>query len=106
MSASGDALEQEVKDLRQDVAALRKALREETARRKSAGSGGSGASSGSEKVERLRTAAADATEQAKAGIDQAKAGLDQIEQQIEEKPVQSVLIALIVGFILARILGR
>lgn len=103
MSASGDALEQEVKDLRQDVAALRKALREETARRKGAGASGS---SGSEKVERLRTAAADATEQAKAGIDQAKAGLDQIEQQIEEKPVQSVLIALIVGFILARILGR
>ena len=34
MSASTEALEQEVKDLRQDVAALRKALREEKAKRK------------------------------------------------------------------------
>lgn len=92
MAASQEALEQEVKDLRQDVAALRKALREEATRRKAA-------PGAAENVERLRTAAADAGTRAQAGF-------EQLEKQIEDNPVQSALVALFVGFLLGRLLGR
>lgn len=90
MAASNEALEQEVKDLRQDVAALRKALREAKAGPTAAAA---------ENVERLRTAATDAGHKAQAGF-------EQLEKQIEDNPVQSALIALIVGFLLGKILGR
>jgi ElaB/YqjD/DUF883 family membrane-anchored ribosome-binding protein len=95
MSASTEALEQEVKDLRQDVAALRKALREEAARRKSKPR----LEEAAENVERLRTAAADAGSKA-------QEGLEQLGQQIEENPVRSVIVALVFGFVLGRLLSR
>ena len=90
MAASNEALEQEVKDLRQDVAALRKALREEATRR---------TKPAAENVERLRTAAADAGSKAQAGF-------EQLEKQIEENPVQSAIAALLIGFLIGRLLGR
>ena len=95
---SSEALEQEVKELRQDVAALRKALREEAAKRK-ASARAKLEEAAAENVERLRTAAQDAGGRAKESI-------DQLEEQIEAKPVQSVLVALFVGFVLGRLLGR
>ena len=55
MSASNESLEQEVKDLRQDVAALRKALREEATKRKESARAKL-EEAAVENVERLRTA--------------------------------------------------
>jgi len=98
MSASNEALEQEVKDLRQDVAALRKALREEAAKRKES-TRAKLEEAAAENVERLRTAAHDAG-------GKAQEQLEQIERQIEANPVPSVLAALFVGFVLGRLLGR
>ncbi len=94
MSASSQTLEQEVRDLRQDVAALRKALREEASKRQAGA-----AAAAAENVERLRTAAADAGTRA-------QERLEQLEEQIEANPVQSVLIALGVGFVIGRLLSR
>jgi ElaB/YqjD/DUF883 family membrane-anchored ribosome-binding protein len=98
MSASTEALEQEVKDLRQDVAALRKALREEAAKRK-ASPRAKLEEAAAENVERLRHAAEEAEGRAR---DQ----FEQLEKQIESNPVPSVLIALFVGFFFGRLLGR
>lgn len=98
MSASNEALEQEVKDLRQDVAALRKALREEAAKRKESARAKL-EDAAAENVERLRTAAHDAG-------GKAQEQLEQLEKQIEANPVPSVLGALFVGFVLGRLLGR
>jgi len=98
MSASNEALEREVKDLRQDVAALRKALREETARRKESPRAKL-EEAAAENVERLRTAA----EQAGG---RAQEQLDEIEKRIEANPIPSVLAALFVGWVLGRLLGR
>lgn len=98
MSASNEALEREVKDLRQDVAALRKALREEVDRRKESPRAkleGMAA----ENVERLRVAAEEAG-------GKAQEGLDRLEKRIEANPVQSTLVAFGVGFVLGRLLGR
>ena len=98
MSASTEALEREVKDLRQDVAALRKALREEAAKRK-ASPRAKLEEAAAENVERLRTAADEAGTKA-------QESLDQLEKQIEANPVPSVLVALFLGFVLGRLLGR
>lgn len=98
MSASNEALEREVKDLRQDVAALRKALREETARRKES-TRAKLEEAAAENVERLRTAAQQAGGRAQ---DQ----LDELEKRIEANPIPSVLAALFVGWVLGRLLGR
>jgi len=98
MSASDESLEQEVKDLRQDVAALRKALREEVDRRKTS-TRAKLEDAAAENVERLRHAAEDAG-------GKAQESLDQLEKQIEANPVPSVLAALFVGFVLGRLLGR
>jgi ElaB/YqjD/DUF883 family membrane-anchored ribosome-binding protein len=98
MSASTESLEQEVKDLRQDVAALRKALREEAAKRKES-TRAKLEEAAAENVERLRTAAHDAGGRAQEQI-------EDLEKRIEANPVPSVLIALFVGFVLGRLLGR
>jgi len=98
MSASNEALEQEVKDLRQDVAALRKALCEEAAKRKET-TCAKLEEAAAENVERLRTAAHDAGGKAQEQI-------EQLEKRIEANPVPSVLMALFVGFVLGRLLGR
>jgi ElaB/YqjD/DUF883 family membrane-anchored ribosome-binding protein len=98
MSASTEALEREVKDLRQDVAELRKALREEAARRK-ASPRAKLEEAAAENVERLRTAASDAGSKA-------QESLERLEQQIEANPVQAVLGAFALGFVLGRLLGR
>lgn len=109
MSASNDSLEQEVKDLRQDVAALRKALREEATKRKestrakledaAAETRAKLEGVAAENVERLRTAAGDAG-------GKAQEQLDQLEKQIEANPIPSVAGALFIGFVLGRLLGR
>jgi len=98
MSASTEALEREVQDLRQDVAALRKALREEAAKRK-ASPRAKLEDAAAENVERLRTAAEEAGSKA-------QESLDRLEKQIEANPVPSVLAAFGIGFVLGRLLGR
>jgi len=98
MSASEGSLEQEVKDLRQDVAALRKALREEANKRKES-TRAKLEDAAAENVERLRTAAEEAG-------GKAQEQFEQIEKQIEANPIPSVLGALFVGFVLGRLLGR
>jgi len=98
MSASNEALEQEVKDLRQDVAALRKALREEAAKRKET-TRAKLEEAAAENVERLRSAAHEAG-------GKAQEQLDELEKRIEANPVPSVLFALLIGFVLGRLLGR
>jgi len=98
MSASNESLEQEVKDLRQDVAALRKALREEAAKRKES-TRAKLEEAAAENVERLRTAAHDAGGKAQEQI-------EQLEKRIEANPVPSVLGALFIGYVLGRLLGR
>ena len=98
MSASNESLEQEVKDLRQDVAALRKALREEATKRKESARAKL-EEAAVENVERLRTAAEDAG-------GKAQEQFEQLEKQIEANPIPSVAGALFVGFVLGRLLGR
>jgi ElaB/YqjD/DUF883 family membrane-anchored ribosome-binding protein len=99
---SVETLEKEVKDLREDVAALRKALREETARRKAehaSGPFGAAAGKAAENVERLRTAAHDAGASA-------QDHLEELERRIEENPLPSAGIAFGLGFLIGRIFSR
>jgi ElaB/YqjD/DUF883 family membrane-anchored ribosome-binding protein len=98
MSASTETLEREVKDLRQDVAELRKALREEASRRKGSPRAKLEEAMG-ENVERLRSAASDAGSKA-------QESLERLEQQIEANPVPSVLGAFVLGFVLGRLFSR
>lgn len=103
MSASVETLEKEVKDLRQDVVALRKALREEAARRKEGGgaSGPLGAAAGkaADNVERLRSAAHDAGHRAQ---DQ----LEELERHVEANPLSSILVAFGAGFVIGKLFSR